>query len=361
MAELSTKHRLYLVRCKLKVKDSIMKKIRFGVLGTGFMGKLHAKNIRANENAQLAAVCDMDGKAAEKLALESGVGTKVFTDFDMMLKKIPLDAICVCLPPFVHDGQVEKATAKGIHIFLEKPIALNSGKARKMTEAVEKSVVVSQVGFHFRFKKGVRKMKQMIDDGSAGTPTLFDARYWCDMEGGPWWRDREKSGGQVVEQLIHLYDLSRFLFGKPQSVSGRVANLCHSSQKDYSIEDTSIGQIRFESGALASITGSNCALPVHFIGDWRIVCEKALLDTRSTGQSWVTPDKTTIHFKNGQNLTEETFTEDNDPYKEEMDAFITAIMNGTKSPVPIREGLESQILAESVLKSSEKGGSVVIL
>ncbi len=329
--------------------------IRFAVLGAGFMGKIHAGNIVGNEGSELVAVCDIDREAAASLSDQCG-GVRVFDSFDTMMSDGGFDALCVCLPPFAHDGEVEQAAAEGVHIFIEKPIALDTKTALAMVEAVEEAGVVSQVGFHFRFRKGVRRLKAMIGDGSAGKSVLFDARYWCDMEGSPWWRLREKSGGQIIEQVIHLYDLAGHLFGRPRSVSGRLNTICRAGREDCTIEDVSVGQIEFESGALASITGCNCALPLHFIGDWRVVCQKVMFETRSTGQHWVTPDTTSIYYKDGERLETESIVEDADPYALEMDAFIDAVGRGQDSPVPIREGLESLRTAELVVRSSAEGG-----
>jgi predicted dehydrogenase len=210
-----------------------------------------------------------------------------------------------------------------------------------------------------RFGAGVRKLKAMIDNGSAGKPTLLAGRYWCNMLGGAWWRDKSKSNGQVYEQVIHIYDLALHLFGEPTSISGLMDNLYHGSIADYTIEDTSLGTVRFKSGALASVTGSNCALPEHFVGDWRVVCEKAMLDYRTTGQAWVKPDESTLCVHGSGGLKREEFTESGDGYLAETQDFVAAIRGSGATLSPAREGLRAVKLVTKVIESAAKSGSPV--
>ena len=333
------------------------KQFRAGILGAGFMGKTHGQRLVARTDVTVVAVCDAVAAAAGKLkeeirATEAGV----FSDFNRMLTDAKLDVLYVCLPPFAHHGQVEQAAAQGIHLFLEKPIALEVPAGAAMVAAIEKAGVVSQVGFHFRFRQGVAQLRRMIADGSAGHPTLFAGRFWCNMSGSAWWRDKNRSGGQIVEQLIHIYDLAWHLFGEPASVTGRLENLTHRQVSDYSIEDTSIGTISFQNGALATVTGSNCAVPMNFLGDWRVVCERALLDYRCTGQPWVAPDLSTLIRHDGEKENRNEFKEDADVYAAETNDFLTAIATNGRTRTPVHDGLKSLRVVRAVVESAARGG-----
>ncbi len=338
-------------------------KLRVGVLGAGNMGQNHTQRLLRHDDVCVVAICDQSGEAAARWKDKTGAGeAAVFTDFDRMLAECPLDALYVCLPPFAHDGQEQKAAAKGIHLFLEKPIALTVPQAEGIVKAIEASGVVSQVGFHFRFCRGVERLRCRIEDGSAGRPTLFEGRYWCNiLPPSGWWQRADRSGGQVVEQVIHVYDMAMHLLGEPTSVRGAAENLCHTETPGYTVEDTSHGLVRFRSGALASITGSNCALPMHFMGSWRIVCERAVLDYRTTGQAWVTPDESTLAVHDGEKVTEEKFVEDVDLYGAETDDFLRAIRTGRETRSPARDGLDGLRVARAVLESAKKGGEPVDL
>ncbi len=331
-----------------------MKTLKVGILGTGGMGKNHVNSLKEVDGVEVAVVCDLNREVAEKFCTDLELTEcAVYTDFDEMLEKETLDALYVCIPPFAHNGEVVKAAEKGIHLFLEKPIALNSDIAEGMVDAIEKAGVVSQVGYQMRFRQSIQKLAAMIADGTAGRPTLFQGRFWCRMPDGAsaWWPNKERSGGQILEQVIHIYDLALYLFGETESATGLLRNLIHDNDPAYTIEDTSIGMISFKNGACASITGSNCTAPVHFIADYQIVFENVTLDYKSTGQAWVTPDQASLIYANGDES--ETFVEDANVYELEDADFIQAIREKRSAMVPAREGLNDIKVIEEVVRSSK--------
>lgn len=330
-----------------------MKTMQVGILGTGGMGKTHVNSLKQIDGVEVSTVCDLNREIAENFCEELELAEcAVYSDFDEMLEKETLDALYVCIPPFAHEGQVIKAAKKGIHLFLEKPIALDSVVAESMVEAIEKAGVVSQVGYQMRFRQSVQKLAAMISDGSAGRPTLFQGRFWCRMDGiGPaWWSNKEKSGGQILEQIVHIYDLALYLFGEPESATGLLKNIIHDNDPAYTIEDTSVGMISFKNGACASITGSNCTMPVHFIGDYQIVFENVTLEYKSTGQNWITPDQATLLHVNGES---ETFVEDANVYVLEDADFIQAIREKRVALAPAREGLNDIRVIEQIVTSAK--------
>ncbi|MGE5558925.1 MAG: Gfo/Idh/MocA family protein [Bacillota bacterium] len=326
------------------------KTIKAAMLGAGFMGRTHAGNL-AQIGAEVVAICAREG--AEELARGlSGQKPAVYGDFDKMLRTAGIDVLYVCLPPFAHDGQVEAAAQKGIHLFLEKPIALNTQKARSMVEAIKKAGVVSQVGYHMRFGAAVQELKRMIRDGSAGIPTLFDGRYECNCLHSDWWRDVKKSGGQVFEQIIHLYDMSRYLMGEAESVSGYTANLCHHVEQGYTVEDTSASLIRFKSGALANISGSNCAVPMEWNNPFTVVCQYVTA-------YFIDPNRAEFVLTGNKEPVRRKVQGEDNMYLEETKAFIDAVLGKGPALCPVTEGLESLKLVESVVKSAAAGGRPV--
>ncbi len=337
-----------------------MDNIRVGILGCGFMGETHAKNLARIPGVEVAALCDADAARAQALKQRLALADALVSDdADRMIAAGGLDALFVCLPPFAHHGQVERAAGCGIHLFLEKPIALDVARAESIVVAIERSGVVSQVGYHMRFRKSVARLKALLADGSAGRPTLFQGRYWCNMTGSAWWRNKAGSGGQVFEQVIHIYDLALYLLGEPETVCGFADNLGHRHIADYTIDDTSVAAIRFRDGSLATIAGSNCALPGHYIADFRMVCEHALLDYRCTGRPWITPDEATLFCHVGEEVQAETILEDDDVYLAESAEFIAAIRAGRPTRAPARVGLDGVRLVSAVLESAARGGAPI--
>jgi predicted dehydrogenase len=330
------------------------KHLKAGILGAGQMGRRHGTNLLKLDGVQVVAVCDNDRVRAEGLASVLSPQTKAFDDFPRMLESCELNLLYICLPPFAHEGQLEAAAAKGIHIFIEKPIGIDTLRASLMVEAIRKAGVLSQVGYHMRFTENVAKLKALIDSGEAGKPTLFDARYACNsLHGKSWWMDRTQSGGQVFEQVIHVYDMAMYLLGEPATVAGFLENLCHREVPGYTVEDTSISAIRFRSGALANISASNCAVPGEWNSSFTVVCEKL-----------------TAHFQ-GDDSAEFIYTDQTPPRKElmqtrgdphfaEIVAFVQAVRGLAPNTCTIEDGFNSLRLVEAVVQSSEEGRFVVL-
>jgi len=325
--------------------------LRVGILGAGYMAGVHGARLVRQRGVKLAAICALEG-AEELSGRLTGGRAAVYLDFDRMLSEVPLDALYVCLPPFAHSGQAERAAARGLHLFLEKPIAIEPRRAASIVRAIEKAGVVSQVGYLSRFGTAVRRLKKMIDDGSAGRPTLFQGRYFCNSLHKPWWRDVSKSGGQVLEQIIHLYDLALYLFGEVVSVSGFTANLCHRDVEGYTVEDTSVSAMRFKNGALGSIVGSNCAVPGEWTGDYRVVCKNVTVLFSGPNEAEF------IHTAGGK-VRRLTHSKEMDLFLEETKNFLAAVRGRAEPVAPAREGLKGVKLTSAVLASAAGGGKPI--
>lgn len=169
---------------------------RTAILGCGGIAKAHAQILKSLDRVRLVAFCDVVKERAREFNKTYADGRgKVYTDFARMFDKEKLDLVYICLPPYAHSNEVELAAEHGVHIFIEKPIALDMEKAHRMVEAVEKHKVKAQVGFMSRFGDAVEAVKAMLDSGEARHPGLISGRYFCNSLHSPWWRDCSKSGG----------------------------------------------------------------------------------------------------------------------------------------------------------------------
>src|SRR5215207_8032778 len=236
-----------------------MKPLRTGILGCGGFANRHAQNlITLTEEIELAAFCDHHEKNAREFSEKYSKGKGIsFTDHREMFEKAHLDLVVICLPPFAHSNEVELAAQHGVHILIEKPIALSSEHAWRMVEAAEKTRIKTQVGFMFRFGAGVERLQELLASGEVGPAGLMSARYFCNSLHAPWWRDRSKSGGQLVEQIIHMVDLMRYLMGDAISVYSRQENVFHQQVTDYTVEDISASVFGFQGGAIGVIYATN--------------------------------------------------------------------------------------------------------
>ena len=166
--------------------------IRVGVVGIGFMGKMHFGVHQAGKKSKVVAIADVnkdklkgdwssiagniDDSSAKSVDL---TGIKTYAKAEDLIKDPDVDLVDITLPTYLHADYAIKALKAGKHVLCEKPIALTVRRARSMVRAIEKAGVVSQVGYHMRFSPAVRRLKAMLDDGSAGRPTLLQGAFLC--------------------------------------------------------------------------------------------------------------------------------------------------------------------------------------
>jgi len=182
---------------------------------------------------------------------------------------------------------------------------------------------------------------------------MFTARYECNALHPDWWRDVNKCGGQVFEQVIHLYDLAIHLMGKPKTVSGFIANLEHKDVPGYTVEDTSISAIQFESGALGGISGSNCAVPNEWNATFRVVCDNVIADFTDHNNAVFT-------YTDGEKRVENVSFDLNHARLENQ--YFIDTVRGNKPPfATIPEGFTGLKTVAGVVESSKNGGMPVII
>lgn len=327
-------------------------KIRVAMLGMGGMGYTHADQLRKMGDVEIVAMCSTSNNA-QRYNESRSMTVPVYHDFDQMLDEVAIDALYVNIPPYAHCGQIEKAAAKKIAIFTEKPLALTVERSESIAKAVAESGVKSMMGYHMRFGGAVQHVKKLMDEGLTGRPTLYSAAYECNSLHTPWWIRKELCGGQVFEQVIHLYDMGYYLLGAVDSVAGFIANLCHGDVENYTVEDTSAVTLRFKSGALGSITGSNCAIPDRWSGGFKVIfqnCAAQFADQNNVKITWT----------NGT-VREETLSFDTDVRWAENRYFIDMLKGDAPEFASIAEGLDGVRIVDGAVRSSEAGGMPIRL
>jgi len=206
-------------------------------------------------------------------------------------------------------------------MFIEKPLATDIETPRRILEALEGKDLVTSVGYMYRYKDSVEQAREMI---AASVPVLARGTYVCRMPGVSWWRRKERSGGQVVEQTTHIFDLARYLLGEVEWVFCVARTGLMTDVEDYNVEDASICTLRFSDGTLCEIT-SSCALKAQeavkvglevFTRDARLELGGGQLDLR-------------VHREGG----EQHVPGNEDAFLREDRAFIQAVLSGDTSGI----------------------------
>jgi predicted dehydrogenase len=325
-----------------------MKVLRTAIIGCGHFARKHAVRLAAIEEVSLVGFCDSVIESANAYNLEFAQGKgQVFTDYEQLFTDLDLDLAYICLSPFSHRNEIELACQHGVNLLIEKPIALNMDLARAMQEQVRASGVKCQVGFMYRFGKAALWLKQYLQQVSPENQGFMTARYACNSLHSWWWRDKTKSGGQLVEQVIHILDLTRFFLGEPTRIFSMQDNLFHQNEKGYTIEDSSATVIRFDSGGMATISATNGAIPNRWDYDWKFY-------SRNLAADFTDANHAVFHHTSEKDLPPTTIAAEDDLYLAETLDLLAAIRENRDPAVPIEEGVLSLNIALAAAQAAEQ-------
>ncbi len=225
-----------------------MKKL--AVIGCGEIGNYHLKHFLKYNDIELAGFCDLIPERAEGFAVRVN-NAKTFTDYKAMYDSVNPDMVFICIPPSNH-GEIEYETIKRrIPFFVEKPVALSMELARRISAEVAKAGLITAVGFQCRYSSLVKPSIEYIRENEV---VFIDCVRVGGVPGAPWWKVRSLSGGQIVEQTVHQFDIIRYVFGEPETVFTMGTRGFVNNIEGYDTEDLSTTVVRFKSGTLATIS-----------------------------------------------------------------------------------------------------------
>ena len=206
--------------------------LNIGIIGFGFMGRMHYRCWKEASGAEIVAICDANPDVLKNTDKSAGNiegaeekidfdGLQLYTDVKAMLADANLDAVSITLPTFLHSKFSIMALEAGVHVLCEKPMALGVDQCRQMIAAAEKSGKILQIGHCIRFWPEYAKTKEIVDSGEYGkviTATferLGSAPTWGAEN---WFANDQRSGGVALDLHIHDSDFIQYLFGMPTSV-----------------------------------------------------------------------------------------------------------------------------------------------
>lgn len=235
---------------------------RLGFIGLGLIARMHWEYLATRDDVALTGFCDIDDARLRPAAKEQGA--QAFLHHKDMLAGIELDAVYICVPPYV-DGPLELDCLKaGLPIFVEKPVAIDMATARKVEAEIRSRDAICAVGYHWRYMKATELAHEMMGDEEIA---FLHGRWVGSMPGPFWWPQRTLSGGQMHEQGTHIVDLSRHFCGEVAHVSAAGARtIMHKRVKDHDIWDSQSASLTFESGVVAAIQTSHIAAHAPDVG-----------------------------------------------------------------------------------------------
>ncbi|MCA3574383.1 MAG: inositol 2-dehydrogenase [Aestuariivirga sp.] len=327
--------------------------LRFGVLGAGRIGKVHARTIAASGKAKVAYLADALPKAAADLAAE--VGAKVASVEDIIAAK-DVDAVLIATPTPFHADQIEAASNAGKAVLCEKPVSLSVARIEECLKTVAKNKTTLMIGFNRRFDTNFASLEKRLRQGAVGSIELATI---ISRDPAPPPADYVKSSGGIFrDMMIHDLDLARFLVGEEfvvvNALGAALVDKAIGAEGDC---DTAAVQMQTASGKIAVITNSRRATYGY---DQRIE---------------VHGSKGMLRAGNVHNTTVEVATADGfhaDPilhffterygqaYSAEVVTFIDAVTNGKTVAPSGFDGLQAQKLADAATESWKTGKPVKV-
>src|SRR5215475_13865506 len=224
--------------------------MKVGIVGAGFMGTTHAAGW-AETPAIIVGFTAETSREVDVLAKR--YNAKVYPFFDEMLPDV--DIVDICSPTHLHHEMALKAAAAGKHVICEKPLARTTGQAQEIVNACWEAGVHLLVAHVVRFFPEYVLAHSAVIEGQIGKPAvirLHRGSYRPKKPAGNWFLDENKSGGILMDLMIHDYDYARWVAGEVESVSARrVTELHPDAPIDYGL-----AILGHRSGALSHIAGA---------------------------------------------------------------------------------------------------------
>ncbi len=326
--------------------------MRIGVLGAGRIGRIHARSAAAHKTARLAAVFDVDAKAAGAVAAETGAS--VARSMAEIIEDKSIDAVLICTPTDTHADLIEQAARAGKAIFCEKPVDLSAERVRACLKVVADTKAKLMIGFNRRFDPSFASLQRRLASGEVGKPELVT--ILSRDPGPPPISYIKHSGGMFRDMMIHDLDMARFLLGEePVEVSAMASCLVDPAIGQAGDIDTAVVTLKTKSGRLCQISNSRRAtygydqrIEVH--GSGGMLRAHNLHPTtveKATGDGFASDP--TLHF------FLERYTA---AYRMEMDTFVDGVTEGKKLEPTGEDGLKALILADAAEESAKSGKSV---
>lgn len=318
--------------------------VKFGLLGAGRIGKVHAKAVTGDANAQLVAVADAFPAAAHAIADQYGCEVR---SIEAILASKDIDAVVICTPTDTHADLIEQFVKAGKAVFCEKPIDLSLARVKACLEVVRAHKGTLMVGFNRRFDPHFKAVRAEIDKGTIGTPEMVVIT--SRDPGAPSVDYIKRSGGIFRDMTIHDFDMARFLLGEEiTEVVATAAVLVDPAIGVAGDFDSVQVMLKTKSGRQAMISNSRRATYGY---DQRVEVHGSLGAVSAENQRPVSIKVATAAGYTRPPLHDFFMTRYTEAYAAEIAQFIAALGSKGKAEPSGEDGLIALALADAALKS----------
>lgn len=337
--------------------------VRIGFVGAGRVAQHYKKILKSGavQNFSIVGICDLDISAAEELAKDFECDS--FSCVYDMIEKAKPDLICILTPSGLHYQQAKEALSEGVNVLVEKPLSMTVGQVKELCELAKRKELLLSVAFQNRLNPAIMCLRKAVDENRFGKIVTATIRLrWCRYQSyynDKWHGTWEQDGGVINQQAIHHVDALSWLIGPADSVCADMGNRLN----DLEAEDTLVGLIKFQNGALSTVEATTAARPHDVEASISIVGEKGIVVVGGIGlnkiETWdfvdpqdgdiLVPSQNSMDVPNGYGLSHGPL----------LQGIIVAIENGsTKSPVDASDTLRTTALIQAFYASVEQGAWV---
>jgi predicted dehydrogenase len=298
-----------------------LKKLRTAVVGVGYLGRFHAQKYAALPNAELVAVVDASADTAQRVADE--LKTEALTDYRPLLDQV--DAVSIVVPTQLHYAVAKDFLAHGVHVMLEKPMTVTVAEADELIALAKQKNLVLQIGHLERFNSAVMALEKVLD-----RPQFIESHRLAPF------KPRGADVNVVLDLMIHDIDIIQNLVRSP------ITKIDTNGVTVLTQEiDIANARLQFENGCVANVTASRVSMkpqrkmrifqPDAYIS---VDFQDKVLSVHRKGSKEMFPGIPEI-------TSEESIFENSDAIRAEIEAFLTAIEQGTPPPVTGQDGRDA--------------------
>lgn len=331
--------------------------LKIGVIGLGDISKIHIPAIQSNPEAELAAVCDSDP------AMEGTVeGAAFYTDYDEMLEKEALDCVHVCLPHHLHYMATKACIEKGVHVFQEKPLALDAAEGKLLVglEAQNPHVKIG-ISLQNRRNETVEKLLELAESGEygkllgiKGLVAWFRPKEYYDIK--PWRGQMKYAGGGVmINQALHTIDLMQLFGGAIKKIKGSIDNLLDFG---LDVEDTATARIEFANGATGLLFATNANAENSSV-ELELLFEKGKFTIKDSILTETLADGTQIKLEEDQKLPGMKFYYGASHMKL-INQFYQCIQQDTNDYIHAKDAQASMEMIDAIRESSNSNKQIAM-
>ncbi|MEH7115389.1 Gfo/Idh/MocA family oxidoreductase [Neobacillus niacini] len=323
------------------------------LIGAGTMGKEHALAYSSMNHVKLAGIVDLNKERAEKIRLSEE--TRVFQSLEEAVQNLEhIDVIDICVPTFSHKQYVLKAADYGINVICEKPLAYNLEDAKEMIEYCNVKHVKLFVGHVVRFFPQYKKARELVKSGSIGEVGVVRTKRGGNFPEGwnDWYADLNKSGGVILDLIIHDFDFLRWTLGEVERVYAKGLAGREAGKLDYALVT-----LRFKSGVIAHVEGTWAHNT--FSTQFEFAGKNGIIEYDSLKEEPVLVD---IKSNNGElgGVAVPHSPLKKSPYFVELEHFLNCLQDGLTPIVTAEDAYKAMEISYAALQSLKTGLPVTL-